>query len=124
MSFSRYAATLLAASTFSFTASGADYDPDTLRVALLPDEDAATIIRQYAFAAYLESQLGKEVSWSLPGLVDDRGNAVWANRHCVLRPCFYTIAKDKMAGGKIDIEPFAARMKGGSRLPICPHRQR
>ena len=29
MSFSRYAATLLAASTFSFTASVADYDPDT-----------------------------------------------------------------------------------------------
>ena len=29
-------------------------------------------------------------------------------------PASDTIAKDKMAGGKIDIEPFAARMKGGS----------
>ena len=29
-------------------------------------------------------------------------------------PASYTIAKDKMKGGKLDIEPFAARLKRGS----------
>ncbi|MGC1439838.1 MAG: phosphate/phosphite/phosphonate ABC transporter substrate-binding protein, partial [Burkholderiaceae bacterium] len=29
-------------------------------------------------------------------------------------PASYTIAKDKMKGGKVDIEPFAARLRGGS----------
>lgn len=29
-------------------------------------------------------------------------------------PASYTIAKDKIKGGKLDIAPFAARLKGGS----------
>ena len=117
MSFSRYAATLLAASTFSFTASGADYNPDTLRVALLPDEDAATIIQDNKpLAAYLESQLGKKIRLVV---TTDYSSMIEATRFgridiAYFGPASYTIAKDKMAGGKIDIEPFAARMKGGS----------
>lgn len=117
MSFSRYAATLLAASTFSFTVSGADYNPGTLRVALLPDEDAATIIQDNKpLASYLESQLGKKIKLVV---TTDYSSMIEATRFgridiAYFGPASYTIAKDKMAGGKIDIEPFAARMKGGS----------
>ena len=117
MSFSRYAATLLAASTFSFTVSGADYNPSTLRVALLPDEDAATIIQDNKpLASYLESQLGKKIKLVV---TTDYSSMIEATRFgridiAYFGPASYTIAKDKMAGGKIDIEPFAARMKGGS----------
>ena len=52
------AATLLAGAAFA----AGDHDPDTLRVALLPDENAATVIQDNEpLAAHLEETLGRDI---------------------------------------------------------------
>ncbi|MFK7964745.1 MAG: phosphate/phosphite/phosphonate ABC transporter substrate-binding protein [Burkholderiaceae bacterium] len=112
------AAALAAAGLFSANlAFAADYNPDELKVALLPDENAATIIQQnQGLKDYLEKTLGKKISLVV---TTDYSSMIEAMRFgridlAYFGPASYTIAKDKMAGGKLDIEPFAARLKGGS----------
>ncbi|MGH1361217.1 MAG: phosphate/phosphite/phosphonate ABC transporter substrate-binding protein [Burkholderiaceae bacterium] len=108
------AAAGLLSANFAFAA---DYNPDELKVALLPDENAATIIQQNeGLKNYLESKLGKKISLVV---TTDYSSMIEAMRFgridlAYFGPASYTIAKDKMAGGKLDIEPFAARLKGGS----------
>jgi phosphonate transport system substrate-binding protein len=107
----------LFASMVASPAFAADYDPDLLKVALLPDEDAATIIQDNKpLASYLESKLGKKVELVV---TTDYSSMIEAMRFgridiAYFGPASYTIAKDKMQGGKLDIAPFAARLKGGS----------
>ncbi len=107
-----FAAALLAAVSLNLSAQAADSDPDTLRVALLPDEDAATIIKQNeGLKNYLEAKLGKKVKLVV---TTDYSSMVEAMRFGRLElgyfgPLSYTLAKSKA-----DIEPFAARMKKGS----------
>lgn len=112
------AAAMAAAGLLSVNlAFAADYNPDELKVALLPDENAATIIQQnQGLKDYLEKTLGKKVSLVV---TTDYSSMIEAMRFgridlAYFGPASYTIAKDKMAGGKLDIEPFAARMKDGS----------
>ncbi len=103
---------LLAAVSLNLSVQAADSDPDTLRVALLPDEDAATIIKQNeGLKSYLEAKLGKKVKLVV---TTDYSSMVEAMRFGRLElgyfgPLSYTLAKSKA-----DIEPFAARMKKGS----------
>ena len=105
-------ATLLAAFSLGTAVQAAESDPDTLRVALLPDEDAATIIKQNkGLKDYLESTLGKKVKLVV---TTDYSSMIEAMRFGRLElgyfgPLSYTLAKSKA-----DIEPFAARMKKGS----------
>jgi phosphonate transport system substrate-binding protein len=106
---------LLLGTTAAFAAG--DHDPDTLRVALLPDENAATVIQDNKpLAAYLEETLGKEIELIV---TTDYSSMIEAMRFgrvdvAYFGPASYTIAKAKMAGGDLDIEPFAARVKDGS----------
>ena len=113
-------ATLSVALTLALTVkavAAGDYNPGTLKVALLPDENAATIIQDNKpFAAYLEKTLNKKIKLVV---TTDYSSMIEAARFgridlAYFGPASYTIAKDKMAGGKIDLEPFAARLKGGS----------
>lgn len=112
-----FAMMILSPPMITAPALASDYDPDTLKVALLPDEDAATIIQDNkALAAYLESQVGKKIELIV---TTDYSSMIEAMRFgridlAYFGPASYTIAKDKMQGGKLDIEPFAARLKGGS----------
>jgi len=105
-------AALFAALSLSTAVQAADSDPDTLRVALLPDEDAATIIKQnQGLKDYLESTLGKKIKLVV---TTDYSSMIEAMRFGRLElgyfgPLSYTLAKSKA-----DIEPFAARMKKGS----------
>ena len=105
-------ATLCAVLIMNIAVQAADSDPDTLRVALLPDEDAATIIKQnQGLKDYLESKLGKKVKIVV---TTDYSSMIEAMRFGRLElgyfgPLSYTLAKTKA-----DIEPFAARMKKGS----------
>lgn len=109
----------LIASLFLATplAQAADHNPDTLKVALLPDENAATVIQDNkGLADYLEAKLGKEIELIV---TTDYSSMIEAMRFgridlAYFGPASYTIAKDKMKGGELDIEPFAARVKGGS----------
>ncbi|MEM9762735.1 MAG: phosphate/phosphite/phosphonate ABC transporter substrate-binding protein [Pseudomonadota bacterium] len=103
--------------TVAGVATAADYNPDTLKVALLPDENAATVIQDNKpLAAYLEKELGKEIELIV---TTDYSSMIEAMRFgridvAYFGPASYTIAKDKMQGGDLDIMPFAARLKDGS----------
>ncbi len=107
-------AALLAASAASAQET---YDPDRLRVALLPDENAATVIQDNRpFAAYPEKTLGKDIELIV---TTDYSSMIEAARFgrvdlAYFGPASYTIAKDRMAGGEVDIEPFAARVRDGA----------
>ena len=105
-------AVLFAVLSLNIAVQAADSNPDMLRVALLPDEDAATIIKQnQGLKDYLESKLGKKVKIVV---TTDYSSMIEAMRFGRLElgyfgPLSYTLAKTKA-----DIEPFAARMKKGS----------
>lgn len=92
------------------------HDPETLKVALLPDENAATVIQDNKpLQAHLESSLDREIELIV---TTDYSSMIEAMRFgridiAYFGPASYTIAKDKMDGGEIDIEPFAARLKDG-----------
>ena len=107
----------LAAMTIAAPVLAADYNPDTLKVALLPDENAATVIQDNKpLEAYLEKSLGKEIELIV---TTDYSSMIEAMRFgridvAYFGPASYTIAKDKMQGGDLDITPFAARLKDGS----------
>jgi len=98
-------------------AMAGSYDPDTLKVALLPDENAATVIQDNKpLKAYLERTLGKDVELIV---TTDYSSMIEAMRFgridlAYFGPASYTIAKEKMQGAEFDIEPFAARVKGGA----------
>lgn len=104
--------TLCTICNLNIVVQAAESDPDTLRVALLPDEDAATIIKKNrGLKDYLESKLAKKVKLVV---TTDYSSMMEAMRFGRLElgyfgPLSYTLAKSK-----VDIEPFAARMKKGS----------
>ncbi len=107
-----------AASLASFGVQAAgSHDPDTLKVALLPDENAATVIQDNKpLSAYLEKTLGKKIELIV---TTDYSSMIEAMRFgridvAYFGPASYTIAKDRMEGGDLDITPFAARLRGGS----------
>ncbi len=97
--------------------AAAGHNPDELKVALLPDENAATVIQDNKpLSDYLEKKLGKKIKLIV---TTDYSSMIEAMRFgridvAYFGPASYTIAKDKMKGGKLDIEPFAARLKGGA----------
>ncbi len=98
-------------------ATAGDYNPDTLKIALLPDENAATVIQNNKpLAKYLEAKTGKKIELVVTTDYSSMIEAVRFGRIDVayFGPASYTIAKDKLKGGELDIEPFAARVKGGT----------
>jgi phosphonate transport system substrate-binding protein len=118
---------LLAAGVAMLAASSAlaagSHNPDTLKVALLPDENAATVIQDNKpLEAYLEKSLGKKIQLIV---TTDYSSMIEAMRFgridvAYFGPASYTIAKDKMRGRELDIEPFAARLKDGSTTYTSP----
>lgn len=97
--------------------NAADYNPDTLKVALLPDENAATVIQNNEpLKAHLTSVLGKDIELIV---TTDYSSMIEAMRFgridiAYFGPASYTLAKEKMAGGDLDIVPFAALAKAGT----------
>jgi phosphonate transport system substrate-binding protein len=86
-------------------------DPDTLKVALLPDENASTVIKNNRpLEVYLEKELGKKIELIV---TTDYSSMIEAMRHgridlAYFGPLSYVLAKQKS-----EIEPFAAmRQKG------------
>ena len=102
--------------SLSAPALASNTNPDLLRVALLPDENSATVIQNnQGLQAYLETKLGKKVELVV---TTDYSSMIEAARFgridvAYFGPASYTIAKDRMKGKEIDIEPFAARLKDG-----------
>lgn len=94
--------------------SGADSatNPDKLVVALLPDEDAATIIQDnQALAQHLEDSLGKEIELVV---TTDYSSMIEAASNGRLDLAYFGPLSYVLAKTKSDLEPFAARLKNGS----------
>jgi phosphonate transport system substrate-binding protein len=87
-------------------------DPETLRVALLPDESAGTVIQNNKpLENYLEKRLGKKIELVV---TTDYSSMIEAARNNRLElayfgPLSYVLAKSKGA----NFEPFAALIKDG-----------
>lgn len=100
-------------------AAAGDRDPDTLKVALLPDENASTVIQNNeGLKKYLEATLNKQVELVV---TTDYSSMIEAMRFgrldlAYFGPASYTIAKDRMAGGDFTIEPFAGLGKNGTAV--------
>ncbi len=96
----------------SKTQSSAKSNPSKLIVALLPDENAATVIQDnQGLSNYLEETLDKEielvVSTDYSSMIEAASNGRLDLAY--FGPLSYVLAKTKS-----NIEPFAARVKNGS----------
>lgn len=93
------------------SALAAEANPDLLRVALLPDENAATIVKDnQALKAYLEETLDKKIELVV---TTDYSSMIEAMRFGRLELAYFGPLSYTLAKSKSDIEAFAARMKGG-----------
>lgn len=90
-----------------------DPNPDTLRVALLPDEDAATVIKKNKdLKRYLEKAINKKIKLVV---TTDYSSMIEAMRHGRLEMAYFGPLSYVMAKSKSDIEAFAAREKKGKK---------
>lgn len=88
-------------------------NPDTLRVALLPDENAATVIKDNKpLKAYLEKTLQKEIELIV---TTDYSSMIEAMRHGRLELAYFGPLSYVMAAQKSNIEAFAARENKGEK---------
>ena len=96
---------------FSGMVNAANPDPSTLKVALLPDENASTIIKKNRpLQEYLEKTLGKKVELIV---TTDYSSMIEAMRHGRLDLAYFGPLSYVLAKQKSDIEPFAAVKQKG-----------
>lgn len=96
---------------FSAVAAAQDADPDTLKVALLPDENASELIkRNQSFKDYLEETLGKEIELVV---TTDYSSMIEAMRFGRIHLGYFGPLSYVLAKTKSEIEPFAAMVKDG-----------
>jgi phosphonate transport system substrate-binding protein len=89
----------------------ADPDPETLKVALLPDENASELIkRNKPLKDYLEKSLNKKIELVV---TTDYSSMIEAMRFGRLDLAYFGPLSYVLAKSKSDIEPFAAMVKGG-----------
>ena len=87
-------------------------DPQTLRVALLPDENAGTVIKNnQPLKEYLEAYLGKKIEIVV---TTDYSSMIEAMRHGRLELAYFGPLSYVLARQKSDIEPFVALRAKGS----------
>jgi phosphonate transport system substrate-binding protein len=89
----------------------ADPDPATLKVALLPDENASELIkRNQPLRTYLEAALGKKVELVV---TTDYSSMIEAMRFGRLDLAYFGPLSYVLAKSKSEIEPFAALLTDG-----------
>jgi phosphonate transport system substrate-binding protein len=87
-------------------------NPDTLKVALLPDESASTVIKNnQPLKHYLERELGKKIDIVV---TTDYSSMIEAMRHGRLDLAYFGPLSYVLAKQKSEIEPFAALKQKGS----------
>jgi phosphonate transport system substrate-binding protein len=92
--------------------AASDPDPQTLKVALLPDEDASTIIKKnQGLKEYLQEKLGKNIELIV---TTDYSSMIEAMRHHRIDVAYFGPLSYVLAKQKSDIEPFVAVERGGS----------
>lgn len=103
---------LFGLSLAAFVQAAPDPDPQTLKVALLPDENASTIIKNnQGLKDYLEAQLGKKVELIV---TTDYSSMIEAMRHGRLDLAYFGPLSYVLARQKSEIEPFVALKTKGS----------
>ncbi|MFZ2088448.1 MAG: phosphate/phosphite/phosphonate ABC transporter substrate-binding protein [Desulfobaccales bacterium] len=109
--FSLIFAVLVLASGSFYAQAAKDPDPKTLKVALLPDESPATVIKNnHGLKEYLEKTLGKKVDLVV---TTDYSSMIEAMRHGRLDLGFFGPLSYCLAKTKSQIEPFAALSRKG-----------
>lgn len=94
------------------TAASESENSTKLVVALLPDEDAATIIQDNeGLTNHLETELGKDIELVV---TTDYSSMIEAASNGRLDLAYFGPLSYVLAKTKSDIEPFAARLKDGS----------
>ncbi|HVA45334.1 MAG TPA: phosphate/phosphite/phosphonate ABC transporter substrate-binding protein [Pirellulales bacterium] len=87
-------------------------NPDVLKVALLPDESPATIIKDNeALKEYLKQRLDKQVELVV---TTDYSTMIEATRHGRIDVAYFGPLSYCLCKSKCDIEPFAAKLQQGS----------
>ncbi|MGF1514628.1 MAG: phosphate/phosphite/phosphonate ABC transporter substrate-binding protein [Elainellaceae cyanobacterium] len=100
------------ASGDSTSAGASEANPAKLVVALLPDENSATIIQDNeGLSNYLEETLDKDIELVV---TTDYSSMIEAASNGRLDLAYFGPLSYVLARTKSDIEPFAARLKGGS----------
>jgi phosphonate transport system substrate-binding protein len=103
---------ILGISLVSLAFGAADADPDTLKVALLPDENASTVIKHnQPLKKFLEEKLGKKIELVV---TTDYSSMIEAMRHGRIDIAYFGPLSYVLAKSKSDIEPFAAVQRKGS----------
>lgn len=93
-------------------AQAAAPDPKVLKVALLPDENASTVIKNNKpLEEYLEKEIGKPIELVV---TTDYSSMIEAMRHGRLDLAYFGPLSYVLARQKSDIEPFAALKTKGS----------
>jgi phosphonate transport system substrate-binding protein len=96
----------------SGSAPQVDPDPETLKVALLPDESPNTVIQNnQKLKEYLERELGKKVELIV---TTDYSSMIEAMRHGRIHLGYFGPLSYVLARQKCEIEPFAALRSKGS----------
>ena len=91
--------------------TAAEPDPDTLKVALLPDENASQLIkRNQPLKDYLQAKLGKKIELIV---TTDYSSMIEAMRFGRIDLAYFGPLSYVLAKTKSDIEPFAAMITGG-----------
>jgi len=89
-----------------------DADPKILKVALLPDENASTVIKNnQALKQYLEKELGKNIELTV---TTDYSSMIEAMRHGRIDIAYFGPLSYVLAKSKANIEAFAGLRKDGS----------
>ena len=93
--------------------AGPSADPDKLSVALIPDENAATVIQDnQGLKDYLTEAFDKEIELVV---TTDYSSMIEAARNDRLDLAYFGPLSYVLAKAVSDIEPFAARIKGGTK---------
>lgn len=103
---------VLLAAVCSIGHASSNPDPETLKVALLPDENASTVIKNNKpLEIYLEKELGKKIELVVN---TDYSSMIEAMRHGRIDMAYFGPLSYVLAKQKSDIEPFAAMKQKGS----------
>lgn len=103
---------VLLAAVCSIGHASSNPDPETLKVALLPDENASTVIKSNKpLEIYLEKELGKKIELVV---TTDYSSMIEAMRHGRIDMAYFGPLSYVLAKQKSDIEPFAAMKQNGS----------
>jgi phosphonate transport system substrate-binding protein len=96
----------------SFVLAADKSNPDVLRIAILPDENASELIKQnQKLKQYLENRLNKEIELVV---TTDYSSMIEAMRFGRLELAYFGALSYVMAKQRSEIEAFAAQMKTGS----------